>query len=260
MRRGFTLIELLVVIAIIAILAAILFPVFARAREAARKANCQSNFKQIATGILMYAQDYDETMVPLMTSDAEFYVTNSYDHDRVWPQLIMPYMRNWQVHECPSDPYAGDVRGATIPDDVDFQRGLGTDAGYNYMYLSPMDVNAHFIGVSLADIHATANCIMLADSIWDFQNGQPVGGGSWFIEAPSSWYSGTEYWLLGGWWVDDPTSFAQFGATWPRHSEMLNVAFADGHIKAYSVDRLLDGVDPRTYVVSDRTAYMWDRD
>ncbi len=59
-RRGFTLIELLVVIAIIAILAAILFPVFARARENARKANCQNNLKQIATGLLMYAQDYDE--------------------------------------------------------------------------------------------------------------------------------------------------------------------------------------------------------
>ncbi|MEJ5251021.1 MAG: prepilin-type N-terminal cleavage/methylation domain-containing protein [Armatimonadota bacterium] len=59
--RGFTLIELLVVIAIIAILAAILFPVFARAREAARKTTCLSNTKQIATGIMVYIQDYDET-------------------------------------------------------------------------------------------------------------------------------------------------------------------------------------------------------
>ena len=59
---GFTLIELLVVIAIIAILAAILFPVFAQAREAARKSSCQSNLKQIANGVMMYSQDYDETM------------------------------------------------------------------------------------------------------------------------------------------------------------------------------------------------------
>ena len=63
-KRGFTLIELLVVIAIIAILAAILFPVFAQAREAARKASCQSNLKQIGTALLMYSQDYDEMMTP----------------------------------------------------------------------------------------------------------------------------------------------------------------------------------------------------
>ena len=63
-QSGFTLIELLVVIAIIAILAAILFPVFAQARENARKSNCQSNLKQIGTGILMYAQDYDEVSPP----------------------------------------------------------------------------------------------------------------------------------------------------------------------------------------------------
>ncbi|MCS6831601.1 MAG: DUF1559 domain-containing protein, partial [bacterium] len=63
-RRAFTLIELLVVIAIIAILAAILFPVFSQAREAARKSSCLSNTKQFGTGILMYAQDYDEAIVP----------------------------------------------------------------------------------------------------------------------------------------------------------------------------------------------------
>ena len=76
-RRAFTLIELLVVIAIIAILAAILFPVFARARESARRASCQSNMKQIILAYTMYAQDYDEITVPVYTSEKNGPVINS---------------------------------------------------------------------------------------------------------------------------------------------------------------------------------------
>ena len=80
-KKGFTLIELLVVIAIIAILAAILFPVFARARENARRSSCQSNHKQIALGILQYTGDYDDTLPPVAYEDAN-------GDDQIWPQLI----------------------------------------------------------------------------------------------------------------------------------------------------------------------------
>jgi prepilin-type N-terminal cleavage/methylation domain-containing protein/prepilin-type processing-associated H-X9-DG protein len=112
-RRGFTLIELLVVIAIIAILAAILFPVFAQAREAARKASCQSNLKQIATGTLMYLQDYDETFVASgQRGDAT--VTNApWPNCDGWPcnrpdgqdssaARLIPYIKNYDVFKCPS--------------------------------------------------------------------------------------------------------------------------------------------------------------
>ncbi|NLB97124.1 MAG: prepilin-type N-terminal cleavage/methylation domain-containing protein [Armatimonadetes bacterium] len=92
-RRGFTLIELLVVIAIIAILAAILFPVFARARENARKASCQSNLKQIATAASMYIQDWDER-----TLERTLWVANATTHP--WA----PYIKNAQVWRCPSRP------------------------------------------------------------------------------------------------------------------------------------------------------------
>ena len=93
MRRGFTLIELLVVIAIIAILAAILFPVFARAREKARQASCTSNLKQIALAVLMYAQDYDEKIV-----SGSGYRSQSIN----WQCKVQPYIKNWDVFLCPS--------------------------------------------------------------------------------------------------------------------------------------------------------------
>ena len=111
-RRGFTLIELLVVIAIIAILAAILFPVFARAREKARQSTCTSNLKQIGLAIRMYSQDYDETFpnskIAGMTSNySEPAISNiMIPVERYyggWPTLMAPYVKNTQLFWCPSD-------------------------------------------------------------------------------------------------------------------------------------------------------------
>jgi len=112
-RRGFTLIELLVVIAIIAILAAILFPVFARAREQARKGSCSSNIKQITTGMLMYAQDYDEKFMAGKDNCShgpfdswEQTPTAGIDDfhmQAMWYAVkVMPYVKNFQVFRCPS--------------------------------------------------------------------------------------------------------------------------------------------------------------
>jgi len=119
-KRGFTLIELLVVVAIISILAAILFPVFARARENARRAGCMSNLKQMGLGFMMYVQDYDET-----------YPKNSYGSDEklpcpgntssscnaFWPLRIYPYVKSLQVFNCPSD----DRRWRGLADDVSYE-------------------------------------------------------------------------------------------------------------------------------------------
>lgn len=103
MRGAFTLIELLVVIAIIAILAAILFPVFARAREKARQAACLSNIKQISLAMLMYVQDYDERF--------PFYAMGSYTVSPwvFWPHQLQVYIKNWDVYGCPSSPYASSM-------------------------------------------------------------------------------------------------------------------------------------------------------
>jgi prepilin-type N-terminal cleavage/methylation domain-containing protein/prepilin-type processing-associated H-X9-DG protein len=106
-RRGFTLIELLVVIAIIAILAAILFPVFAQAREAARKSNCQSNLKQVGIGMFMYAQDYDEMLAPNRITEQTSWNCiccwggGNFDN---WKTLIQPYIKNYGLFKCPSNP------------------------------------------------------------------------------------------------------------------------------------------------------------
>ncbi|MEN6401236.1 MAG: prepilin-type N-terminal cleavage/methylation domain-containing protein, partial [Armatimonadia bacterium] len=113
-RRGFTLIELLVVIAIIAILAAILFPVFAKAREKARQTSCLNNLKQIGTAFIQYAQDYDErmpmrgiNMVQPDTSAPGYFFTTAYNGSTTgklisWMDLVYPYIKNRQVFVCPS--------------------------------------------------------------------------------------------------------------------------------------------------------------
>src|SRR5688572_9600426 len=114
-KRGFTLIELLVVIAIIALLAAILFPVFARARENARKSSCQNQLKQIGLGIAQYTQDYDETM-PNRGANNNPTIPS-------WRQRIFPYVKSTQVYRCPSNTSTNG--GSPKADDA------STSAGYN---------------------------------------------------------------------------------------------------------------------------------
>lgn len=130
-RRGFTLIELLVVIAIIAILAAILFPVFAQAREAARTTSCASNEKQIGLGILMYLQDYDEKFMPAAydtvgaargTPQLPFSQTE-HNTRTDWATLAQPYIKNVQVFRCPSAPDGADYSQVNGSNDSTWRQG-----------------------------------------------------------------------------------------------------------------------------------------
>jgi len=142
-QKGFTLIELLVVIAIIAILAAILFPVFARARENARKTNCQSNLKQIGLAFMQYAQDYDETLV-------HYNLTNVGN----WMKMLEPYLKNTGVLRCPSAPQSASVC-----------------YGYNHYYLGNGSASSTY---TMASVQNPAETVAFADGAWD-DTGAQVG-------------------------------------------------------------------------------------
>ncbi len=145
-RRGFTLIELLVVIAIIAILAAILFPVFARAREKARQTSCLSNVKELMLGVLMYAQDYDETLPSGAAISNPPYIE--------WCDAIQPYIKNMQIFVCPSQKKT---------DHSNSPASLGY--GWNYQEFGYY-YGSHGTGwaTPLGDIDQPASTILLGDS------------------------------------------------------------------------------------------------
>jgi prepilin-type N-terminal cleavage/methylation domain-containing protein/prepilin-type processing-associated H-X9-DG protein len=266
-RQGFTLIELLVVIAIIAILAAILFPVFAQAREKARATSCLSNFKQVALGHLMYVQDYDEKFAPFMWGPGDGGFSYNWETCFTWPQMVFPYVKNWGIFRCPSDGNANDAQSLAdmgypsnaVGRQKEYAVGLTVDTGYNYMHLAPMLGDAaQSQGKNLGNVTKAANCYMFLDSVWDFAGCDiPKGGGNWFVEAPSFWYSGTAWWF-GGWTIDDCNNYMHYGGTFPRHTSSVNAAFVDGHCKSQRVGDMLAGVNPRTYEVFDRQAFNWN--
>jgi prepilin-type N-terminal cleavage/methylation domain-containing protein/prepilin-type processing-associated H-X9-DG protein len=204
--KGFTLIELLVVIAIVAILAAILFPVFSRAREKARQASCASNLKQIGLAGLQYAQDYDERLFPIAYDDWSHYWWGYVDRARQTVDFsrgfLQPYMRNAQIKACP-----------TFRENTNFAYGhLGY--GYNYAYLSPMNPPTWTpIAVSLAQIANPAETVWIADAAqWrTWGAGAPVFEGTGFLEPPSYF---------------NPTFHG-------RHTEVGNVLWCDGHVKVF---------------------------
>ena len=197
---AFTLIELLVVIAIIAILAAILFPVFAKAREKARQTSCLSNVKQIGLAIMMYVQDYDELYPRTNTWNypAAYYPA---DWPYNWVAVLAPYVKNTQIFVCPST------------------RGNGPTPSGNDMGVQGYLMSYYFgfwYSVGMAQILEPANTAMIGDGKYNSNsmnynldaNGNPVSGGQYD-------------------WANDMFGW---GATSP-HNEGLNIGYADGHAK-----------------------------
>jgi prepilin-type N-terminal cleavage/methylation domain-containing protein/prepilin-type processing-associated H-X9-DG protein len=215
-RRGFTLIELLVVIAIIAILAAILFPVFARAREKARQASCQSNLKQVALAFMMYAQDYDEKVTHTITKCW----AGSTDQSSVSVYaLIYPYVKNVGVFNCPSSPYDGNCGGHGIPHhNVPRAVELGwlpANTIASYGWSEDLLVNVR----SMALYTVPAETVFCADASGYINWHRIASANKNVCDVPNGGCGGMDAGTSG--MSDDYT----------RHNGGSNVAYMDGHVK-----------------------------
>jgi prepilin-type N-terminal cleavage/methylation domain-containing protein/prepilin-type processing-associated H-X9-DG protein len=215
-QSGFTLIELLVVIAIIAILAAILFPVFAQAREKARQTSCISNEKQIALGLLMYVQDYDERFPVEREPDTynppgPFGIT--------WRTTLQPYLKSKQIFFCPDD--ASNVQWSEgYLDGQFYQCYNGNPDGVHLSYTYNGQAFDVPNGIKLASIIAPAQCILILETRLEYPDLGP-----WTIP-----------WDLSGL----PGGFPGEGP-FISHSHMLDFAFFDGHVKAMKLAATVTG-------------------
>lgn len=216
-KRAFTLIELLVVIAIIGILASILFPVFARVRENARRASCQSNLKQLSMAVVQYTADYDEGYPFTLSAntatppDGAFWFAGNW----AWPQVLFPYHKTFQVCVCPD----GDRRYARQP----YQGHYG--ANRLIMGLPGSGIPT----IKESQIKAPANIYMIMDA-GVYQMNPALAG-----NVTTSPVNNNQYIPGGGDGGGISCTSVDYYDRWDcqsgRHFGGMNVGFADGHVK-----------------------------
>ena len=204
--KGFTLIELLVVVAIIAILAAILFPVFARARENARRSVCMSNLKQIGLGMMQYVQDYDETFPRIYYTDGT--------GTQFWWNVLQPYVKSTQVFYCPSSPFAS----SSTPTNGNYGANREIMPLFNDAVISEpaklatlQSAASIYLIMDFGTYSAYHNYAITSDTSVTYLPGMGDGGGT--CQISSTRPTG----------VTDCQSGRHFGG--------VNIAFADGHVK-----------------------------
>lgn len=233
---AFTLIELLVVIAIISILAAILFPVFARARENARRANCQSNLKQIGMGFLQYVQDNDERMPNLFLTlgTGNFKYPNgetSTNSTSTWYIAIYPYIKNYQVYNCPSINSSQAYHGRYVA--IDGSTFFSYSYNYNALLMGTAACdNTYNCGVSMGSVSGPGAAL---SAIEDAAGTIAVADGSVFGVrfVPGRFPTEANVHDRG---TCPSTSADGYEAAClrARHLDSINTLFVDGHVKAYN--------------------------
>jgi len=287
---GFTLIELLVVIAIIAILAAILFPVFAQAKAAAKQTSDLSNCKQYSLGMIMYAGDTDDYF-PLVQYTGSYDANPARtDRDQAVGNLVQPYIKSYPMFQSPASPCGDSVRDLDLinPNTVaykkeqyEFNRAVKADYGLNVEYMSPMGYDTtypnafHPAGIGQGQVGQPAATIMLINSVWDRSGGTPRGGGNWGVDMPCRIYSdgtdslpplpsgSTGRWWWGGWNPADPLAWNVYGGVWPYHRSggIANIGFVDGHAAGKPISAVSAGCDVKAGwggYIYDKDKYLWD--
>ncbi len=235
-RRGFTLIELLVVIAIIAILAAILFPVFGRARENARRSSCLSNMKQMGLAAMQYTQDYDETypagiitgLTATQTPPNGVFWTTAPTYSQFWMQTLYAYHKSDQVFRCPSITWNQTPQNYNYGANSYIMPGPSTSAfGDTRLRSTLPNGGGVLLPSTLAGVPAPSKAYLLIES------------GAYFISQYNVKNPGSGFYLPGVGEAGINTASPVCSSVAPgksdcasgRHFGGVNVAFADGHAK-----------------------------
>lgn len=289
-NRAFTLIELLVVIAIIAILASILFPVFAQAKTAAKATAWLNNFKQTSLGTYQYTTDNDDGM-PFVNSGGIGIPGWGFGRpDYVWYELVYPYIKNYDLTYCPADPLPLSGRHldpsteAPLPPNHPnywYSAVSRSNIGLNYDFMSPWVYKpaTQFVGsdpINQGRVAQPASTIMQVDTVWDrTPAGAPKGGGNWVAEAPCVRDTAGQYlepvsdhrntvtndWYSYGGWQPNTNSWLEFGGAWPWFTKRFRISYFDGHAGTAALGKLVDGCDVRRNfqgAAYDGDKYMWD--